>query len=164
MQTAPHNTVPLGCRDQRVNFEDSKVLPACMQVTHQLFYFLDQFRYQDLAELFLPDGTLLRQGQLLVGRESIVEALSKRSPTQRIRHVISNAFIESQSPGRAHLVAYMVAYQFDNGVLPTGPADISRPFRMSTVRAAMCQTGGAWSIAEMTFTTEFNFVAGTAKA
>jgi SnoaL-like domain len=144
-----------------VTFEASTVLLACTQVVHQLFYFLDQFRYRDLAGLFTPDGILLRQGQLLVGRNSIVEALSKRSSTQRIRHVISNAFIESQSAERVHLVAYMVAYQFDNGVPFSGPADISRPFRMSTVRAAMSQTGSAWEIAEMTFTTEFNFVADT---
>jgi SnoaL-like domain len=162
-QNVHHSTVPLGRRNYRVTFEATTLLPACMQVMHQLFYFLDQFRYQDLAGLFLPEGTLLRQGQLLVGRESIVEALSKRSATQRIRHVISNAFIESESPERVQLVAYMLAYHFDNGVLPTGPADISRPYRMSTVRAAMCQSGGAWSIAEMTFRTEFNFLSDTAR-
>jgi SnoaL-like domain len=148
-------------RGLAVTFEASTVLPACTQVVHQLFYFLDQFRYQELAALFTPGGTLLRQGQLLVGREGIVEALSKRSTTQRIRHLISNAFIESQSAERVYLVAYMVAYQFDNGMPTSGPAHISRPFRMSIVRAAMSQTGSTWEIAEMTFTTEFNFGADT---
>ena len=133
-------------------------LPACLQVTHQLFYFLDESRYEDLVALFTPAGTLHRQGELLVGPEAIMRAMLKRSTTQRIRHVISNAFIESQSPGQVHLVAYMVAYRFDDGALHAGPVDISRPLRLSVVRTTLRQTDGGWKIEAMTFTAQFEFV------
>ncbi len=132
-------------------------LSGCMQVTHQMFYFLDESNYERLAALFTPDGTLHRQGELLIGRDQIMQAMSKRSTTQRIRHVISNAFIESQSLNLTHVVAYMTAYRFDDGALHSGPVEISRPFRMSIVRAAMRQTENAWQITEMTFTPEFEF-------
>jgi len=133
-------------------------LPGCLQVTHQLFYFLDESRYEDLVALFTPDGTLHRQGELLVGPEAIMQAMSKRSVTQRIRHVISNGFIESQSADQVHLVAYMVAYRFDDGTLHTEPVDISRPLRLSVVRATLRQTEASWKIQAMTFTAQFEFV------
>lgn len=137
--------------------ETTMALPGCMQVTHQMFNFLDESKYAQLVALFTPKGTLFRQGQLLVGHDQIMQAMSKRSTTQRIRHVVSNAFIESQSQDLTRLVAYMTAYRFDDGALHKGPVEISRPFRISVVRAALRQTGGAWKIVEMAFTTEFEF-------
>ena len=137
---------------------DTIALPGCMQVTHQMFNFLDESKYEQLVALFVPNGTLFRQGELLVGHEQILLAMSKRSTTQRIRHVISNAFIESQAENVVRLVAYMTVYRFDDGVLHKGPIEISRPFRVSVVRAAMRQTGSEWKIVEMSFTTEFEFV------
>ena len=133
-------------------------LPECMQVTHQLFYFLDESKYHDLVSLFTANGTWHRQGELLSGREQIMQALLKRSTTQRIRHVISNGFIESQSLEQIQMVAYMLAYRFDDGALHTGPVEISRPLRMSVVRASLRQSEGGWKVAEMTLTPEFEFV------
>ena len=132
-------------------------LPGCMQVTHQMFYFLDESKYEPLVELFTPNGTLYRQGELLVGRGPIMQAMLKRSTTQRIRHVISNGFVESLAAGLAHVVAYMTAYRFDDGALHSGPVEISRPLRISIVRAALLQTDGDWKITEMSFTPEFDF-------
>ena len=137
-------------------------MPESMQVIHQLFYFLDQSKYEDLVGLFTPDGTLFRQGDLLTGREQIMQAMLKRSVTQRTRHVISNAFIESQSHDLVDLVAYMTAYRFDDGTLHTGPVKISQPLRLGVVRASMHQTAGAWRVASMIFIPEFEFVSGTA--
>ena len=139
-------------------------LPECMQVTHQLFYFLDESKYHDLVSLFTSNGTWHRQGELLSGREQIMQALVKRSTTQRIRHVITNGFIESQSQSleQTQIVAYMLAYRFDDGALHTGPVEISRPLRMSVVRASLRQSDGGWKVAEMTLTPEFEFVSDAA--
>ena len=132
-------------------------LSGCMQTTYQMFYCLDESRYDHLVALFLPAGTLYRQGELLTGRDQIMQAMTKRSTTQRIRHVISNLFIESQSLGLTHVVAYMTAYRFDDGTLHEGMVAISRPFRMSIVRALMTPIDNIWKIAAMTFTPEFEF-------
>lgn len=137
-------------------------LPGCMQVTHQLFYFLDESKYENLVALFTPNGTLHRQGALLTGRSEIMQAMSKRSTTQRIRHVITNGFIESQSPEKVHLVAYMTAYRFDDGRLHAGTVEINRPLRLSLVRAALQPSDEGWRISEMTFTPEFEFVSDAA--
>ena len=79
----------------------------------------------------------------------------------RIRHVISNGFIESQTAGLVHVVAYMTAYRFDDGTPRSGPVEISRPFRMSIVRASLQQTDNTWKIASMAFSTEFEFTGDT---
>ena len=133
-------------------------LPECTQLIHQLFYFLDQSDYERLVAMFSEIGILHRQGEVLHGSAQIMQAMCKRSETQQIRHVISNVFIESQTEAQVHVVAYMVAYRFDNGSVQTGPADISRPFRMSVVRATLQETQEVLKIAEMSFTTQFNFV------
>ena len=133
-------------------------LLQCMQVMHELFYFLDQSNYRDLASLFASNGIWHRQGERLAGPAQIMQALLKRSTTQRIRHVISNQFIESQSPDQVQMVAYLTTYRFDDGMLHTGPVEISRPFLMSLLRASLCQVDGAWRVSEMTLTREFEFV------
>lgn len=137
-------------------------MPASMQVIHQLFYFLDQSKYEGLVALFTPNGTLFRQGELLTGREQIMQAMLKRSVTQRTRHVISNGFIESQSRDLVDLVAYMTAYRFDDGTMHTGLVKITQPLRLSLVRATMQQTDGAWRVASMIFIPEFEYMSGAA--
>lgn len=138
------------------------LLPGCTQLIHQLFYFLDQSDYEALVALFETNGILHRQGEILSGSAQIMQAMKKRPTTQRIRHVISNGFIESQSEGTVHFVAYMVAYRSDDGSVRTGPVEISRPLRMSVVRAALRQREGVWKIAEMSFIPEFEFVSDAA--
>ena len=137
-------------------------LLPCMQVMHQLFYFLDESKYDDLVSLFTPDGTWLRQGERLAGRAHIMQALCKRPGTQRTRHVISNSFIESHSQDHLRMAAYMVAYRFDDGTVHAGAVGIDRPLRLSVLHAALRQIDGAWKIADMTLTPEFEFVSDPA--
>lgn len=144
-----------------MTIDASLVLSGCMQTTHEMFYCLDESRYAQLVDLFLPHGTLHRQGELLSGHAQIMQAMKKRSSTQRIRHVISNGFIESQTSGLAHVVAYMTAYRFDDGTLRSGPVEINRPFRMSIVRTTLQAAGNTWKIASMAFSTEFEFTGDT---
>jgi hypothetical protein len=133
-------------------------LPGCTQLTHRLFYCLDESKYEQLVSLFEEGGVWHRQGEVLKGREQILRAMAKRPSTQRIRHVITNCFIESASQGLVNLVAYMVAYRFDDGTMHTGPVKISRPFRISVVRAALRQTEGTWKVADINLTPEFEFM------
>jgi hypothetical protein len=141
-----------------MTLKSGMLLPQCTQLINQLFYFLDQSDYEPLVALFDPKGVLHRQGEILRGSEQIMQAMKKRPATQRIRHVISNGFIESQSEEVVNFLAYMVAYRFDDGSVRTGPVEISRPLRMSLVRAVLRQHDGVWKIAEMSFTPEFEFV------
>ncbi len=134
-------------------------LSASTQLIHQLFYFLDEADYPKLVELFTPQGTWKRQGELLAGHPHILQALSKRPTTQRIRHVISNTFLSTSKATSASLTAYMTAYRFDNGSHTTGSVNISRPFRLSVVHAKLETVDGSWRVAELDLVPEFEFAA-----
>ncbi len=140
-----------------MNLSPESTLSASTQLIHQLFYFLDEADYPKLAALFTPQGTWKRQGELLTGHAQILNALSKRPTTQRIRHVISNTFLSGSEPASATLTAYMTAYRFDDGSHTTGAVNISRPFRLSVVHAKLEVTDGNWRVAELDLVPEFEF-------
>jgi hypothetical protein len=151
-------------KELRMTSDTGMLLTGGTQLINQLFYFLDQSNYEELVALFEPDGIWHRQGEVLSGSAQIMQAMKKRPATQRIRHVVTNGFIDSQSEGLVHFVAYMMAYRFDDGSVRTGPVEISRPLRMSVIRAALRQTQGAWKVAEMSLTSEFEFVSNATTA
>ncbi len=142
----------------------ASTLSAGTQLIHQLFYFLDEAKYPQLVELFKPQCIWKRQGELLTSHEQILQALSKRPTTQRIRHVISNTFLSASEPTRASLTAYMTAYRFDNGQQTVGAVTISRPFRLSVVHAKLEAVNGQWRVAELDLVPEFEFAADSAPA
>ncbi len=64
------------------------------QLTYRFFYYLDERRFADLLRMMKPDAVWHRQGKHLEGHVEILAELESRSTTQRIRHVITNSFIE----------------------------------------------------------------------
>ena len=145
-----------------MSLSPESTLSASTQLIHQLFYFLDEADYPKLVALFTPQGTWKRQGELLAGHAQILQALSKRPATQRIRHVISNTFVSTSEAASASLTAYMTAYRFDNGSPTMGAVTISRPFRLSVVHAKLEATDNCWRVAELDLVPEFEFAADSA--
>lgn len=139
-------------------------LEASTQLIYQLFYFLDESNYTELLKLFTPDGRWTRQGEDCAGHQPILKSLMTRSTTQRIRHVISNTFLSSQTTTGATLTAYMTAYRFDDGSHHTGPVTISRPFRLSVVQARLVVVDNHWRVAELAHPSEFEFADDRASA
>ena len=71
-------------------------LALCHNQVMAFFRDLDDNRYADLVQRLAPDGVWLRQGQTLAGREATLQALSRRSTTQRIHHLICNLVADGQ--------------------------------------------------------------------
>ncbi len=138
------------------------VLPQCLQLLHQFFHHLDQYRYESLIELFEPDATWHRQGAVLRGHDEIREALVKRSTTQRIRHVLSNTAVVAEEADSVWLSSYMTAYRFDNGVLPVGLVTIDGPLQMYALNAQVCLKPQRASISALEITPEFRFATSMA--
>ena len=131
--------------------------PELLQLTHRFYYCLDEFRYQDLAALMREDGVWHRQGKVLKGRAQVLAALEERPRTQRIRHVITNAFLSEESESSAALVAYLTAYKYDDGKPIKGAPTIDGPFRLLLVNKKFARSQGKWLIAESAGTPEFEF-------
>ena len=151
-------------RDTPLSLPQESTLSAGTQLIHQLFYFLDEAKYPQLVTLFAPQCSWKRQGELLTSHAQILQALSKRPTTQRIRHVISNTFLSASEPTTASLTAYMPAYRFDNGSPTLGAVTISRPLRLSLIHAKLEAMDGEWRVAELDLVPEFEFAADSPPA
>ena len=128
-----------------------------LQITNRFYYYLDEFRYQDLAATMREDGVWHRQGKVLKGRAQVIAALEERPRTQRIRHVITNAFLSEESENAATLVAYLTAYKYDDGKPIKAAPTIDGPFRLLLVNKKFARSAGKWMIAESAGTPEFEF-------
>jgi hypothetical protein len=131
--------------------------PELLQLTNRFYYYLDEFRYQDLAATMREDGVWHRQGKVLKGRAQVLAALEERPRTQRIRHVITNAFLESESAEGANLIAYLTAYKYDDGKPIKAAPTIDGPFRLLLVKKRFAKANGKWMIAESAGAPEFEF-------
>jgi hypothetical protein len=129
----------------------------CAQVLNRFFYYLDEFRYEDLVALMPEDGTWFRQGQLLRGRGQILATLNERSRTQRIRHIITNTVVDVAEPGKAVGTAYLTVYKFDDGTELKRSPTIEGPFRISLVQVKFTKASDKWLIAEQHIAPQFEF-------
>lgn len=127
------------------------------QVTHQFFWYLDEFRYQDLVATMEPEARWHRQGKVLTGHQEILAALELRSRTQKIRHVMTNLQISSLSADEAATIGYMTAYKHDDGADAPLPRSISAPSGLLLVQTRFRRHGDQWLISEQAATPEFVF-------
>jgi hypothetical protein len=129
----------------------------CAQVLTRFFNYFDQWRYQDMADLFAEDGVWHRQGQALRGRAAILAALAERSTTQRVRHVVTNLQIDVLDADTAASLLYVTAYRHDSGAKQTGPPCIHAPYLLLVVPGRLRRTQAGWRIVHMEMNREFEF-------
>jgi hypothetical protein len=122
----------------------------CAQVLTRFFNYFDQWRYEDMADLFAPDGVWHRQGKALQGRAAILAALAERSTTQWVRHVVTNLQID---------VVDVTPYRHDSGAKQTEPPRIRAPYLLLVVPGRLRRTDAGWKIASMEMNREFEFEA-----
>lgn len=80
-------------------------------VVCQFFSALDTRSHQQAAALMAREGTWVRQGVELVGREAVLKALEQRDPQRATAHLVSNLRVESADQTRARVRFYMTAYE-----------------------------------------------------
>lgn len=131
--------------------------PELVELLHRFFHYLDTSRYAELVAMFDEQGVWLRQGEKLRGHAAILEAMNARPTTQRIRHIITNAFVAKGENGEATLQSYMTAYRYDDGTVREGVVKIPGPFRVSVVSTTFRRGGADWRIVEQDIVPEFEF-------
>ncbi|WP_418315523.1 nuclear transport factor 2 family protein [Piscinibacter sakaiensis] len=127
------------------------------QTILQMFDHLDERRYDALLALLSADAVWFRQGQRLQGREQIKDALLQRSPTMRVRHLVTNLLCLRDTGERREYSHYMLALRADGGGAAGSPARISAPFNMSLVTTTLQRDGEGWVVAEQAIVTQFEF-------
>jgi hypothetical protein len=129
----------------------------CAQVLTRFFNYFDQWRYDDMADLFAADGVWHRQDQALTGRAAILAALAGRSTTQRVRHVVTNLQIDVADPDTAASLLYVTAYRHDTGAREAQPPRIRAPYLLLVVPGRLRRTDAGWRIVRMEMNREFEF-------
>ena len=115
---------------------DTDIRQACTDVASRFFRCLDRRQYDELADLFAPDGAWIRQGAELRGRDAIVATLVQRPANLVTRHLLSNVWVDIVTPESVH-VHYDVSVYTQSGTSPPRHAQIlSGVDRMIRVRDA----------------------------
>ena len=96
----------------------------CQQVIIRMSYAQDIGDFQGYVSYFTSDGNWLRQGVELQGHEAILDALSKRSPTLRIRHVFTNFIVTIHDEKNVQCMSYMHGRRADPGEGIEGPVPV----------------------------------------
>lgn len=122
------------------------------QRLHAFFSDLDERRYDEVVERFLPEGRWLRQGRWLEGRSAVRAALDARAASIKVRHVITNVVVRADEaePVEAQVEAYMTAYRQLEGAAPA-------LFRLNLVTNVFRLHQGEWLLAEQQLLPEFEF-------
>ena len=68
----------------------------CTGVLLRFYRCLDESRYDELADLFAPDGVWHRFGKRRTGREDILRALHERPAAQTTRHIVTNVLVDAR--------------------------------------------------------------------
>lgn len=82
----------------------------CVSLSHAFAYHLDHKEYDALAALFVPDGTFVRTGVRLEGRERILATMRQRPADQFTRHVTTNFHFTHVEDDLARGVFYNLSY------------------------------------------------------
>ena len=73
-------------------------------------WFLDHGRFDELAELFTPDGQLITQGARVRGQEQIRQRYLSRTGVRTSRHVYSGLRVTESSDAWARTTSVWVCY------------------------------------------------------
>jgi hypothetical protein len=112
----------------------------------RLYRCLDERDYKGVAALMAPDGVWHRQGEQLVGEAEILKALSKRSPTLVIHHLLSNMFADVADDDAVQVTGYLQVVRYDDGAPVSGPAPFLGVENIRTIRANLAPTAHGWRI------------------
>ncbi len=132
-------------------------LESYNQLVNQFFYYLDERRYEDMIDMLSTDAVWFRRGIRHRGHEDIRSMLNERSTTMRIRHVLTNGFVDKDANGGPRFRAYMLGYRYDDGVVREPPLTISGPIRMLLTEAKFVPTPAGLRIGEVSVIPEFEF-------
>ncbi|EFV87272.1 hypothetical protein HMPREF0005_05482 [Achromobacter xylosoxidans C54] len=105
--------------ENRMQTEHAKA--TCEAVVLAFFHALDTRRHEAAAALIAPDGTWLRQGQLLTGPREVLAALEARPPQRTTCHVITNLRLLEYDGSRAMMGYFLTAYDSDPQVQGGAP-------------------------------------------
>jgi hypothetical protein len=127
----------------------NETISLCRNQVLAFFRDLDENDYESLVVRMTADAVWHRQGKVLNGRAAVLQALSARSGTMRIHHLISNLFADVADDNRCAMRGYMLVVRHEAGRPLEGPAPLAGIENIRTTHVELARVDGAWLIARM---------------
>jgi ketosteroid isomerase-like protein len=110
---------------------------------------IDDHDYPAMLRLLTSDVVWRRQGIDLKGEAEIMAAMAKRSPTLRVRHILTNICTSPLSDAELDVSAYLLVVLHDSQSEPTGPSPLAGIDSIRTARVRLRQQPDGWRIAHV---------------
>lgn len=119
----------------------------CLKLCHAFAHAIDSSDFEKVVSLFTPDGTFLREGILLRGRDAMREAFRHR-PNVTTVHMVSNFLPLEVSATRVKAVAYNASISTFDQSQPIRKFDPQDGVRLLRFDDEYALTDEGWRIAD----------------
>lgn len=121
----------------------------CTQHILKFYRYLDEKRYQELAELFADDGSWTRLNVELVGKGNILEAMRERDDWLTA-HLVTNVCVDIIDDVHANTTQYITLYRHEGWEESKGPAPVVLPLGVLRHRDQLVCINGEWKFQRKT--------------
>lgn len=127
--------------------EEQAIEWECQRILIQLCQFNDTRKFDELANLFTPDGVWIRLGEALIGREKIYQKMEERAAGALVHQVLSNVLITVIDADHADAISYKSIYRHEAGETLDKPVELNGPKWVSVYNEKLERTEEGWRIA-----------------
>jgi hypothetical protein len=121
----------------------------CTQLLHCFYGYLDEKRYKEMVDLFVPEGAWVRLGEELRGPAAILEAMDGRVDWLTI-HVVTNIRVNVVSLNEAQTIQYVTLYRQEGYDPAKGPALVVPPIGVLRHADQLVRRNGEWKFLRKT--------------
>ena len=115
----------------------------CQKLILQFYGYLDEKRYDELANLFADDGAWVRLGQELVGPNSIKKAMKERESWLTM-HLVTNIRINVVDEYLAETIQYITLYRQEDVDPESGPLPVVMPLGLLRHTDTLVRINNTW--------------------
>lgn len=123
----------------------------CLEIVTRFYRHLDRGEFDKLDALMARDGLYHRpDGNAYTPGPQLITALSRRSPTARMAHLLANLYTERSSTDAMKVHGYMSVFIQDDGKVHDGPAPMpATPKTIYNLDISLERRGGVWLVTRL---------------
>ena len=127
--------------------EERKIEWECKRILTRLCLYNDTRNFDEMANLFTPDGVWFRLGEALIGRENIRKEMEARPAGVLVQQVLSNVLVTVIDADHAEAISYKSIYRHEEGEKLDKPVALDGPKWVSVYNESLVRLDEGWRIA-----------------
>lgn len=123
---------------------------TCLQIVTSFYRHLDRGEFVLLDSLMSRDGIYHRpDGNAVPAGPALIAALSRRTDTVTMAHLLTNLYAESTGPDSMDVHGYMTVFIHDDGQAHAGPTPMPAPKSIYNLNISLVKVEDTWRIARL---------------